>query len=160
MMDPSDILKARKAKLLAEAQRRADALVAEARRKADALDRGAPELERALALLAEYDLEVVEKNALRTAAERANGRLTEEEIVVDPNLPSYRAAISVCEQAIKAAKQPLELSVLYDACLNAGVRLGGKRPQSTLSAFLSDDKSTVESISKGMYWLRGVTRPH
>jgi hypothetical protein len=164
MTDPVDILRARKAKLLAEAKRKAEALVADAKREAEALDNAAPELERAAAILAKYGLEVVEKDHLaKPSNDRVpNGHSNEDEpiITVDPALPAYRAAISVCEQAIRAANQPLELSELFDACESVGVRLGGKRPQSTLSAYLSSEKSTVESIARGTYWLKGVSRPH
>jgi hypothetical protein len=161
MSDPANILKARKAKLLAEARRQAEALVQDAERRAEALDRDAGEIERLAELAAKYGLEVVEKNPLKAAAEKANGTADDDAaITVDPSLPTYRAAISVCEQALKAAKQPLELSELFDACEAAGVRLGGKRPQNTLSAYLSHAKSTVESIAKGTYWLKGVSRPH
>lgn len=138
MVDPLEILRAKKAKILADAQREAESLDADAR-----------ELERFKALAEKYGLAVVEKGApVKEAISRP-----------DTNGAAYKAAISVAEQALKAAGKPLELSELFDACHSVGVRLAGKRPQSTLSAYLAHDKSTVHSIRKGVYWLKGVPEP-
>jgi hypothetical protein len=73
--------------------------------------------------------------------------------------PAYRAAICVAENALRAAQGPLELNQIYDACLSAKVPLAGKRPLSTLSAYLSHEKSTVKSIRKGVYWLKDEPLP-
>jgi hypothetical protein len=89
----------------------------------------------------------------------APGDEESDEIAVSPDAPAYKAAISVAENALKAARGPLELSQLFDACISSGVPLGGKRPVSTLSAYLSHPKSTVQSIRKGVYWLKGVDLP-
>lgn len=139
MMNPVEVLRAKRAKILADAQRAADALDADAR-----------ELERLTLLAEKYGLALVEKT------ETANG---EEVITVDPSGPAYRAAINISENALKAAGRPLELNMLFDACISAGVPLAGKRPQSTLSAYLSHQASTVESIRRGVYWLKGVNPP-
>ncbi|MFZ1962268.1 MAG: hypothetical protein WAU78_02145 [Roseiarcus sp.] len=144
MRDPITILRAKKAKILADAQREADALDADVRK-----------LKELSSLADKYGFALIEKDNGQLAPDGA----ADEGIVVDLDGPSYKAAISASEQALKAANQPLELSELFDACESVGVKLGGKRPQSTLSAFLSHESSTVESISKGVYWLKGVPVP-
>jgi hypothetical protein len=143
MTDPIATLKAQKAKILADAQQAADALDADTR-----------ELERLKALADKYGLTLVEKGA-----SEPDSRPHDAQPLVDPEGPAYKAAINVSENAIRAAKLPLELGILYDACIGAGVPLAGKRPQSTLSAYLAHEKSTVESIRRGLYWLKGVRRP-
>ncbi len=143
MVDPIAALKAKKAKILADAQREAEALDADAR-----------ELERLASLADKYGLALVEKDT-----GKLNGKEETEIPAFDPDGPVYKAAISVSENVLRTAGAPLELSVLYDACVGAGVRLGGVRPQSTLSAYLSHPKSTVCSIRKGLYWLKDRPRP-
>ena len=147
MVDPVAAIKAKKAKILADAQREADALDADAR-----------EIERLQSLAEKYGLALVEKTQAAEPAEpdeepEMNG------VTVDLDGPAYRAAINVSENLIKAATAPLELDLLFDACVHAGVPLGGKRPRSTLSAYLSHPKSTLESIRHGVYWLKGVPVP-
>lgn len=145
MIDPVEVLKAKKAKILADAQQQADAVDADVR-----------ELERLRSLAEKYDLVLIEKSGDLTRFFEAK---IQSEKPIELNGAVYKAAINVSENAIRAARQPLELSVLFDACESAGVKLGGQRPQSTLSAYLSHPKSTVESIRKGLYWLKGVPRP-
>ncbi len=134
--------------------------MAKAERDADALEGEARELEHLAALADKYGLTLVEKPA------GANGAASTEpvsrviSVTVDINGPAYKAAINASENAIRAAGHPLELSELFDACESLGVKLGGQRPQSTLSAYLAHSKSTVESIRKGVYWLKGVPTPH
>jgi hypothetical protein len=140
MVDAASILKAKKAKILADAQRAADAVDVDLR-----------DLERFRELADKYGLDLVEK---------VNGHVAlVDGVFFDPDGPAYKAAISISENAIRAAGGPLELSQLYDACVSAGVKLGGKRPQSTLSAYLSHDRSTVKSIRKGVYDLKGKPAP-
>jgi len=135
-MDPLAALKARKAKLLADVE---------------ALDADARELERLKALADKYGFELTEK----AQTKGQNG------VPVSINIegPAYRAAINVAENAIRAAGQPLEFKEIYDACVSQRVPLGGKRPESTLSAYLSHSKSTVQSIRKGVYWLKNAPMP-
>jgi hypothetical protein len=150
MVDPVDVLKAKKAKILADAQR-----------EADAVDDDVREFERLRSLAEKYDLVLVEKSEARPRVrlvELKNGQLRDKPLEV--NEAAYKAAISVAEHALKQAKGPLELTVLFDACVSAGVPIGGQRPVNTLSAYLSHPKSTVESIRKGVYWLKGVDLPH
>lgn len=71
----------------------------------------------------------------------------------------HKAAISACENAIKAANSPLEVNQLFDACMSLGVHLGGKRPQSTLCAYLAHETSTVRPIKRGVYWLKDAPIP-
>ncbi|MGP0090725.1 MAG: hypothetical protein ACLPKB_12310 [Xanthobacteraceae bacterium] len=157
MIDPKAIIEAKKAKLLAEARRQADALLVKAQREADALDAEAHDLERLASLADKYGWALVEKTKAPNGSAAAHDN--DEAPDVDVNGPAYRAAITVSEHALKAAGQPLELSELFDACLSQRVPLGGKRPASTLSAYLAHEKSTVESIRKGVYWLKGVRIP-
>lgn len=140
-MDAIAALKAKRAQILANAQREAEALDADAR-----------ELERAQAIAAKYGLELVEKVRASGAPRAVEAKPAKPE-------PTYRTAITVSETALRAAGAPLELSQLFDACQRQGVPLAGKRPQSTLSAYLAHDSSTVESIRRGIYWLRGVPVP-
>jgi hypothetical protein len=149
-MDPAAILRAKKAKILADAKAAAAKLVAAAQLEADAVDADMRLFEQLRPLADKYGLDLVEK---------ANGHGGEEAIAVNLDAPAYKAAIAVAEQALKAAGHPLELSELFDACESIGVRLGGKRPQSTLSAYLSSSHSTVQSIRKGVYWLKNVPVP-
>jgi hypothetical protein len=150
MIDPTKLIKARKAKLLAEAQRQADALLEKAQREAQTLDAEARDLDRLASLAEKYGFALVEKDK----AINGSGGPS-----VDVTGPAYRAAINVSENALRAAGQPLELNELFDACLSAKVPLAGKRPRQTLSAYLSHPKSTVESIRKGVYWLKGEEVP-
>lgn len=146
-MDPIAILRAKKAKILADAHREARAVEADLR-----------EIEKFQLLAQKYGLELVEKangQIVPRLAEKPN----HDEIAVDTNRPIYKAAISVAEQALRRAGHPLELSEIFDACTQCGVKLGGARPQSTLSAYLSAEKSTVYSIRKGVYWLKNVPVP-
>ena len=156
MVDPVAALRAKSAQILAEAQRRAEALDADAR-----------ELERLATLADKYGFTLVEK-ASASANGATSGIATEGDSEglepIDENSPAYKMAILASERALKAAGGPLELNQLFDACLHLGVQIGGKRPLSTLSAYLAHEKSTVESIRKGVYWLKGTpiprTRPH
>jgi hypothetical protein len=152
-MDPTEAIKAAKAKIIAEAKADAERVLASAKRQAEALDDDAREMEKLVTLADKYGYMLVPK-----VAQNGNG-LAEIDIHVDRNGPAYKAAISVSENALKAAGSPLELSQLFDACVSARVPLAGKRPQSTLSAYLSHQNSTVESIRRGVYWLKGVDVP-
>jgi hypothetical protein len=142
MVDATAILKAKKAKILADAQREAEAIDVDLR-----------ELER---IAEKYGLEMVEKANGSADSSLADITAQLEALVGGP---AYKAAISVSEQAIRAANRPLEFDELFDACMEKGVRLGGERPRSTLSAYLSGSHSTVQSIRKGVYWLKGVPEP-
>lgn len=144
MIDPVAILKARKAKILADAQREAKAVDADLR-----------ELERLNAIAEKYGLTVVKSNGRAADHDEA----ADAEVAIDLDGPIYKAAISVSEQALKAARHPLDIGELYDACVEKGVKLGGDRPRSTLSAYLSSSHSTVQSIRKGVYWLKDVPVP-
>jgi hypothetical protein len=159
MVDPVAAIRAKKAKILADAQREAEALDADAR-----------DLERLASLAEKYGYTLAEKTPVEgevvvsegefelANGERLAGSLIET-IPVDVNGPAYKAAISVAERTLREARMPLELSVLFDSCISVGVPLGGVRPQSTLSAYLSHKNSTVESIRKGVYWLKGIPVP-
>jgi hypothetical protein len=151
MADPISILRARRAKILAEAQR-----------ELEAIDNDLRELERLTTVVHKYGLEVVDKAT--TVPRNLDDEFGDEllKIVYGPEIvhgPTYKAAISVSEQTIRAANQPLELDELYDACVDKGVKLGGERPRSTLSAYLSHSASTVRSIRKGTYWLKDLPVP-
>ena len=141
-MDPIAAIKAKKAKLLAEAHR---------------LDAAVAELEQAQAIAAKYGFKLAEIE-VEAKVEAKSELVTVGEdntlMIVDPNGPIYKAAINISENAIKAAGAPLELSELFDACEQQGLHLKGKRPQNTLSAYLSSSASTVRSIRRGVYWLK------
>jgi hypothetical protein len=148
MSDPLETLKAKKAKILADADR-----------EAAAVDHDMRLLEEAVAVANKYGLVL--------AQEPPHADIKPSNVLISKHVfpwtadgsAAYKAAICVAENVIKQAGVPLELSVLYDACLSLNVRLGGKRPQSTLSAYLSHASSSVESIRKGLYWLKGVPLP-
>jgi hypothetical protein len=151
MVDAIQKLKAEKAKILEDA-----------RRKAEALDADMRDLERLAEVAEKYGFLLVEKPAKldHPIADRIVVHHPDEPpLVFDSKTPAYRAAINVSENALRAARRPLELSELFDACAEKGVPLAGKRPQSTLSAYLAHDASTVESIRRGLYWLKGVAVP-
>ena len=141
MSNSADLIRAKRAKILADAQRQAASL---------------DELLRLAELADQHGFVLVEK-----AASDAGNDSHIDEIAdgINVNGPAYKAAISVAKQAIRQANWPLELSQIYDACVSTGVPLGGKRPQSTLSAYLSHPASTVESIRKGLYWLKDTPLP-
>lgn len=147
MVNPLQKIEAEKARIMEEA-----------RRKADALDADARELARLAELAEKYGYSLVDAKAVQTPHHPP--------AEVDPAPPAnsngtaYRAAINAAENVIKAAGAPLELSVIFDACVDMGVPLAGKRPQSTLSAYLSHPASTVYSVRRGVYWLKGVDLPN
>src|SRR5690606_8920987 len=130
MIDPMEAIKARKAKILADAEREAAALDADVR-----------EIERLQNIADKYGLTLTEK-----PKEPAAGAVS---APTEKRDPTYKAAISACENAIKAANSPLEVNQLFDACMSLGVHLGGKRPQSTLCAYLAHETSTVRPIKRG-----------
>ena len=118
--------------------------LADAQREAEALDADARELERLAALAEKYGYSSVEKqqsNGVVPNPFQTPFPFQTDTPAFDAKTPAYRAAISVAENAIKAAGQPLELSVIFDACVDQHVPLAGKRPQSTLSAYLSHGAS-------------------
>lgn len=141
MSDPFEQLRAKKAKILEEAQR-----------QAAAVDADLAELERLQALASKYGLTL-------TATEIARGTRP----MVPPGSaaaePAYLRAIKAAEELVQAAGHPLELGDIYDGLVKRGVPLAGERPRSTLSAYLSHEKSTLESIRKGWYWLKGQKVP-
>ncbi|UDQ87332.1 hypothetical protein LJE71_13525 [Xanthobacter autotrophicus] len=139
MASPVDLIRAQRAQILDEA-----------RRKAAALDLEARDLEKAIALLDKYGYVAIPKSEVGSS---------DEYVEVNASGAAYKAAISVAERAIRDAGRPLELRELYESCVNAGVTLSGKRPQGTLSAFLSHPSSTVRSIRRGIYWLKDVDPP-
>jgi hypothetical protein len=140
MPDPLELLRAKKAKILEDAQR-----------EAAAVDADLTELERLQTLASKYGLAL-------TPAEIARG--TTARISPDPDgEPAYMRAIKAAEGLVRAANHPLELSDIYDGLVKRGVPLAGERPRSTLSAYLSHEKSTLESIKKGWYWLKGQPVP-
>ncbi len=145
MTDPVAVLKARRAKILADAQR-----------EAETLDADAHELERLQAIAEKYGLTLTDKT--QAAAPGDVVPIVRKAMRVQRE-PAYRAAINASENALKAANGPLELSQLFDACKSLGVPLAGKRPQSTLSAYLAHEASSVVSIRRGIYWLKGVPLP-
>ncbi len=70
----------------------------------------------------------------------------------------HRRAVREAEEIIRAAGKPVPLKELHDAIIQKGVKLGGERPQNTLSAYLSGSEN-VESIRKGWWWLKGMPTP-
>jgi hypothetical protein len=160
MSDPLEALKAKKAAILADAERAASAVDDDLRALAQA-QAIANRYGLVLAKAPEPEPEspppppplpvIQEPSQVET--------LSNIKLLCSQNRAAYKAAICVAEYTVKQFGRPLELNDLYGACIAMGVRLGGKRPQSTLSAYLSHDSSTVESIRKGVYWLKGVPVP-
>ncbi len=55
---------------------------------------------------------------------------------------------------------PLDLSLLYDACVSLGVRLGGAAPSINSQRLpVTPILNRRKSIRKGVYWLKGVPLP-
>jgi hypothetical protein len=141
MSDPLEALRAKKAKILEDAQR-----------EAATVDSDLAQLERLQELAGKYGLAL-------TPAEVSRGnsvRINPERYVAEP---AYARAIRTAEELVRVANHPLELGDIYDGLVKRGVPLAGERPRSTLSAYLAHEKSTLRSIRKGWYWLKGVPVP-
>jgi hypothetical protein len=145
MSDPFEAMKAKKAKILADAERDAAAVDADMR-----------ELEKAQGIAHKYGLTLTAVPVPRVISDRHLEAVLSS---FGEDEPAYKKALFISEKAVREAGIPLELSVLYEACVQAKVPLAGKRPQSTLSAYLAHKASPLESIRRGVYWLRNMPRP-
>lgn len=148
MSDPLELLRAKKAKILEDAEREAAAVDADLR-----------ELERLRVLAEKYGLTIAPSSIEQAVKMHEPLRILPKPGSGEREEPAYAKAIKAAEEMVRAANHPLELSDIYDGLVKRGVPLAGERPRSTLSAYLSHEKSTLESIRKGWYWLKGQPVP-
>ena len=71
---------------------------------------------------------------------------------------NYLKAIAAAEAVIRSEGRPVELKVIYDRIHDA-VDLSGEKPRNVLSAYLSHQKSTLQSVRKGWWWLKDTPIP-
>jgi hypothetical protein len=149
MVDPLQALKAKKNKILQDAKK-----------QVEAIDHDLQELARLQSLAEKHGLALVPKletpvtappKAPTPAGAVDTGPAMQEEA------PSRRA-IRLSETMVRTAGKPLYLGQIYSELVRLGIKIGGKRPRNTLSAYLANSKH-IESISKGLYWLRDVPLP-
>jgi hypothetical protein len=171
-MDALEKLKSEKAKVLADAQARAEEIEHDMARLL--------EME---ALAAKYGLVVVEKSrvsvtatvmspsrtysgtSLRTEGGSAMATTlttAQPAVAMSRSSPSQQTlAIKAAEEILLDSPEPIKLKELYQRVAARGVRLGGQRPQSTLSAYLSHSKK-ICSVRKGWWGVMpnsGVEEP-
>jgi len=147
MADPLQALKAKKAEILETAQREAEAVDVDLR-----------ELERLQTLADKYGLALAPKGAAG-AKSASNGHAPDLLGAPPSSEARYVVAIREADKLVRSRARPVQFTELYEWVVGHGVVLGGKRPESTLSAYLAHDKSTLQSIRKGWYWLKGVPIP-
>ncbi|WP_076858709.1 hypothetical protein [Bradyrhizobium mercantei] len=148
MSDPFEALRAKKAKILADAEREAAAVDADLR-----------DLERLKVLAEKYGFTLAPATIEQAVRMQAPLRILPKPGNEEREEPAYARAIKAAEELVRAASHPLELSDIYDGLVKRGVPLAGERPRSTLSAYLSHEKSTLQSIRKGWYWLKDEPVP-
>lgn len=135
MADPRHALLAKKLKILKDAKT-----------AAAEIDHDLKELER---ITAKYGLETVEG---RPATEKQRD-LTDGSVE-----PISRRSPREAEALIRAAHKPLYIIDIYEGLRKRGLKIGGERPRSTLSAYLSQAPN-LESIRRGWWWLKGEPIP-
>lgn len=143
-----NLLEAKKAKILEDAQN-----------AAAEIDHDLKKLQEMEEIVKKYGLVIVE-----TGKDAVQGSYA----ILQHNKPNSRKrgteslhhrAVREAEEVIRAAGKPVSLSDLHAAIVQKGVELGGRRPQNTLSAYLSGSEN-VESIRKGWWWLKGAPVPN
>ena len=69
-----------------------------------------------------------------------------------------RQVIDEAERLARAKGRPVPLSAIFSQIENKGIKVGGVRPLSTLSAYLSQSER-LKLIRRGWWWLKGVQIP-
>jgi hypothetical protein len=136
MADARQVLEAKKAQVLADAQK-----------QAAEIEHDIAEIERLTAIAAKHGLKVVTADANQVALvinKKPGAR-------PDPESATAKARIAAAA-AIQAAGKPLQLKNLYDMIVERGAPLGGKNPHWVLSAILGRDE-TFMSPERGFWWL-------
>jgi hypothetical protein len=139
------LLEAKKAKILEDAQH-----------AAAEIEHDLKKLQEMQELANKYGLSIVETGSLNAQTPNATPPRHNGHGLRQRGTESlHRRAVREAEEIIRASGQPVSLSDLHDALIQKGVKLGGQRPQSTLSAYLSQS-GKVESVRKGWWGLKGT----
>lgn len=154
MPDSLKLLEAKKAKILAEAEARAAEI-----------DRDMAQLQEANEIVAQ----IAAKYGFATAgatdsAQRDDADAPPSDSSASPEQKPKASesqqtlAIRAAEEIIRSKGKPVSLERLYDEIIGRGIRLGGQRPQNTLSAYLSNGEN-LQSVRKGWWWIKDMPIP-
>jgi hypothetical protein len=141
MADPRQILEAKKAAILAAA----DKQVSEIDADIQALER----------LADKYGLDVVARTGDTLVMLEAKDASAATSIPISGSL--YTRAKQGGELIIRAAGKPVPLADIHEELVKRGVIIGGKTPKNTLSAYLGQNPNLI-STSRG-WWLKDVPLP-
>ncbi len=145
MTDPRQMLEAKKAKILAAAKK-----------AAAEIDQDIEKIDELEAVASKYGLKLVEQTMANARGSNQTVREPTHDTAVIKAVS--RQAVECAEKYIRAHGSPVPLSRLGAEVENHGIKVGGVRPLSTLSAYLSQSEH-LESIRKGWWWLKGVPIP-
>ena len=149
MADPRQMLEAKKAKILADA-----------RKAAAEIEQDIEKIDELRVLASKYGFELVEQNQAKASsaapkvAESPDDDASNGAVIKSTS----RQAVEQAEKYVRAHGAPVPLSRLMAEMEQHGIKIGGVRPLSTLSAYLSQSEK-LESIRKGWWWLKGVPLP-
>jgi hypothetical protein len=142
MADPKQVLQAKKAQILADAQK-----------QAAEIDQDLAELERLTAIAAKHGLQFVATDANQVAL------VINKKSGARPNPDSAQGrARTTAEQVLREVGTPMRLKPLYEQIAARGATLGGKNPHWVLSAILCRD-TTFMSPERGFWWLKALPVP-
>ncbi len=150
MADPRKMLEAKKAKILADA-----------RKAAAEIEQDIEKIDELKVLASKYGFELVEQtkvNASNAAASKSPESVGDNASDGAVIKATSRQAVEQAEKYVRSHGSPVPLSRLMAEMEQHGIKIGGVRPLSTLSAYLSQSEH-LESIRKGWWWLKGVPRP-
>lgn len=132
---------------MSDAKKLLQAIKAEHLQKAQEAERDLQDLER---ITSKYGLEVSQQAPTAKAkAAKAADATAQESVAARARRES--------EAAIRARGFPIPLTPLFDEITKRGVKIGGKTPRSTLSAYLGQGKN-LQSTPQG-WWLKGQPIP-
>lgn len=150
MADPRQMLEAKKAQVLETA-----------RKEAAQIEHDIQELERMKALAEKYGLEIKERGADKpeghtvSIERRIIKRVRRSSAVAEPISRRVRREAEIL---IRATGKPLPARQLFADALKKGLKIKGKRPESTYSAFLHG-ADNLELAHRGWWWIKGLPVP-